>query len=472
MAALLQNMKSAFEASEALTNGISKDGQFRPYQIVLPLSFVGMAALYTSVGYAASIPFLICYLVWFFKSDIESNIVFLLAIQPFAALFKAGSQLPSFTVIFYFLLIVKALLFLKDNPFSRGPILSLMVMAFSFLMAIQLLNVIVVAAPIGKVVAFALNIALCVTSILALYASDSSSLLRMRSDVAICFPLAVAAMILVADMYPSLAYSVIPRESTFQTAGVIYDRFSGLAGDANYYSQLVLCAVALSLGDALVKGSKRVQFFDLIVTVFLIVQGARSYSKSYYITLFIVIVAFCILLGRRAFTGSKQKAALFIVCMPLLLGTVAVVAIELIMPGFMLRMETGQDISTGRFDIWSSYISGWLSNISYVVFGLGFDNARHVVGSGDAAHNAYLELFVELGLLGIICLAVIWAPALKSFKNIFNEPRVLYLVPLAVTCLGLALSDYDFVYLCISVLPCFRYLQGEEAVIGQNFIQS
>lgn len=440
---------------EILPSISSTDSGFRPYQIVLPLTLFGMVALHMYVGYVASIPFFVGYLIWFFRSDIESNLVFLLAVQPFSALFKAGAGLPSFAVAFYLVLIAKALFGMRGKA-ANHPVLYPLVAAFSVLAAAQLIDVIVVGASLNKVFAFLVNVALCVASILALGSEDGHSLKRMRSAVAICFPLSVAAMVLAANVFPSLAVDIASRESTFQTAGVVYDRFSGLVGDANYFSQLVLCAVAVSLGDLLVSKQKGYKVLDALIIIFLVAQGLRSYSKSFFITLALIAVVFCVVLGKRSFGGSKQKAVLFIVGIPLLAAILLAVILEVVLPGFTLRMASGQDLTTGRAAIWSAYLSEWLSNVGYMAFGFGFDNGRYASGLGAAAHNAYIELLTELGIVGLACLVVIVMPSLKNIKGVCNDPRLLYLLPLAVTCFGLALSDYDFVYVCISILPCFR----------------
>ncbi|MGN8751793.1 O-antigen ligase family protein [Collinsella sp. HCP3S3_D1] len=438
----------------------SADSGFQPYQIILPLTLFGMVALHMYIGYMASIPFFVGYLIWFFRSNIESNFVFLLAVQPFSGLFKAGAGLPSFAVVFYLVLIAKALFGMRGLA-ANHPVLYPLVAAFSVLAAAQLIDVIVVGASLNKVFAFLVNVALCVASILALDSEDGHSLKQMRSAVAMCFPLSVAAMVLAANVYPSLAVDIASRISTFQTAGVVYDRFSGLVGDANFFSQLVLCAVALSLGDLLVTKQKCYKVMDVLVTVFLVAQGLRSYSKSFSITLALIAVVFCVVLGKRSFGSSKQKAVLFIVGIPLLTAILLAVIFEVALPGFMLRMGSGQDLTTGRAAIWNAYLSKWLSNVGYMAFGFGFDNGRYASGLGDAAHNAYIELLTELGIVGLACLVFIVKPSLKNIKGVCSDPRLLYMLPLAITCFGLALSDYDFVYVCISILPCFQNRCGQ-----------
>ncbi len=78
------------------------------------------------------------------------------------------------------------------------------------------------------------------------------------------------------------------------------------------------------------------------------------------------------------------------------------------------------DISSGRFAIWNTAFERFLSS---PVFGVGWFGLRSAYLSGDA-HNVYLQLLAETGLIGFACFMFFFINALlKTIKKTKYESR-------------------------------------------------
>lgn len=99
------------------------------------------------------------------------------------------------------------------------------------------------------------------------------------------YSVAMCLTIVSADIFPEIPYIVMWEK---QTLLMSINRFSGLNADPNYYSQLVLVAICLLIGSLLAK-QKKTRLLGLLLGVFLIINGFRSISKSYALSIIVVI---------------------------------------------------------------------------------------------------------------------------------------------------------------------------------------
>lgn len=428
-----------------------------PSALIIPAMLFGMVLGFNYVGYYSSIAFFVVFTIWFWQASLVDSFVFLFAIQPLTTIFKLNSSTSSFAILFYALFILKAATErgrLTEYRLPEVPFAAVVV-----LIAVQGLDALFLGASMVKIMALLLNVMLCVVGSEWLLKSDSEKKDELFLLVAVSYCCSLVVMIVSADLFPSIPKTFL-HDSFFQSSGVVYERFSGLAGDANYYSQLVLCGIAFAIGifhSVRVNSSSAVM---VVVAVFLIVSGARSYSKSFYITLVIILVIGLFLLAKKGFR-SKQGVVSLIVALPIALFVVFVVVEQFVLPGFNLRLESGQDLTTGRTKIWAEYAELFFSNVYYVLFGTGFNNAQSFIDQSPASHNAYIEVIVEFGVIGTVStIAALW-PSLKSLRHFFSDVRLLYFAVIAITSAGLALSDYDFVFLSIMLLAAFS---GSESI--------
>jgi len=119
---------------------------------------------------------------------------------------------------------------------------------------------------------------------------------------------------------------------------------------------------------------------------------------------------------------------------------------------------TGANAAGWRIDHWNTVLS---LAASPQWIGVGWNRIQYLIPDGLGAHNGYLEVYVELGVLGCFALALLIA-ALASRALKARTP----LVPLAVLILLLTISDPGLMYppLCYAVLLLFFSDEGRPGI--------
>ena len=166
------------------------------------------------------------------------------------------------------------------------------------------------------------------------------------------------------------------------------------ANSLAYYS---VTGVALGL-VGIDQYEKRKRILSLVATLFFILMGVMTLSRSW-----MVAVALCILLflvGRaRSFRSAAQTV---------LIGVVAVIAIAYVIQvvpelreGFIGRWQSS-DVATGneRTDLFWEYHGIWLSNIRYILTGTGVTQYKQITGVYHGLHNMLQQIFLSYGVIG------------------------------------------------------------------------
>lgn len=93
--------------------------------------------------------------------------------------------------------------------------------------------------------------------------------------------------------------------------------------------------------------------------------------------------------------------------------------------------QTEEGDLSGRDVIYANIFNNWLNSEQYtqLLFGYGFLGSRKLSGTGNVAHNDWLELLANFGILGVLVYLVLFY---FLFKNCFNsqwstEKRILLL---------------------------------------------
>ena len=172
--------------------------------------------------------------------------------------------------------------------------------------------------------------------------------------------------------------------------GVRSLRFSGLNYDPNYYSIGVIIVIFLCLRLFFNKEGNRLVLGSLIAS--LVVFGFISYSKMFLLSILLLTVIFMF----YRMKSPKQLITTFVSV--LIIGFVFYWwANQSGYLGAILERLSGDDISTGRFDIWKAYLDYiWDSPIT-LFFGDGLGSPYYL---SHGPHNAYIELIFFLGIIG------------------------------------------------------------------------
>ena len=240
------------------------------------------------------------------------------------------------------------------------------------------------------------------------------------------------------------------------------NRFSGINGDPNYYSQLVLVSVALLISCIIYESSKKCKgskFNKIILTMILTICGFRSRSKSYAITILVIFIMLIIYVYKNKFKYdrgfNKIKALYFVVLLIVSILGAYIIISNIIIPVITSRNE-GVDFLTGRGYIWKDYISTILNNPFIILNGVGPSNGWAVVakfiGHGDAAHNVYLEIIVEIGVLSTILCLFVLRRLFNNTKLIYNNVFSIFVIIFMFTSLGLSLSSNDAIFILLPLI--------------------
>lgn len=169
-------------------------------------------------------------------------------------------------------------------------------------------------------------------------------------------------------------------------------RFFGLAFDSNFYALSNYVVIAY-----LLFAFERLSVFRTALILFFAITGLQTISKSYLLTLAVLIVCYFI---KNAMHLKKFLAPLLVfgVAVSLFIFISEELGYNVVDLTFSRFVKGGTfaDNTTGRAEIWSEYISMFKNaSLKELLFGFGF-NATVV----EAAHNTFIEFFFHYGLIG------------------------------------------------------------------------
>jgi hypothetical protein len=216
-------------------------------------------------------------------------------------------------------------------------------------------------------------------------------------------------------------------------------RFSGLSYDANFYAIIALITLCILLFGFQYRF--RSNFVWTIMTFTTVVLGMLTYSKSFYLPLFLILVISVIKTDKNIRTKIIKAIPLM-----LILCFIFRAQMGIIVNLFLIRLTESDGVNgltTGRYELWVEYLQRIGSSFESIVIG----NGVRSVGL-KAAHNTYLEIIYKFGLLGLlvdigymgICIKLV---GLVKHKKSINEIATVLLLLL----LFFNLSAYTFLAL-------------------------
>ena len=221
-------------------------------------------------------------------------------------------------------------------------------------------------------------------------------------------------------------------------------RFSALYLDPNYFSVSVLFAMFLCVMLLLNKQGGRILLIPVIVA--LTAFGFLTYSKMFLLVFVLMMLLFIL------WEARSPKRIIGTLVVVLLAGGVLIQ--WLLKSGYVdviIDRLSGDDISTGRFDIWKIYFEYMLEHPITLLIGDGVGAPNQ---SGVAPHNTYIESMYMLGIMGsaLFLLAIISILVCRRFaikRNIMNYALIVFFGIMAGT-LG-CLTNNDLLYYCMLI---------------------
>lgn len=416
----------------------------------LSLTWSVYAFMFNSFNYAFGFVFSVFYTAVFLFLTPEKKYYFILFTLPFASIFKIASGLPSTIVLLYLLYIIHVISQKNMKIKTVDCLLLLLIILFQFI------SITIYQGSYANLLSFILNIIFMKVCILSfIHLPDKNRVLFNSVSI---FGIAMSLSIVIADIFPDIPYIVMWEK---QTLLMSINRFSGLNADPNYYSQLVLVAICLLIASLFTK-QKTVRLLVFLLCMFLVVSGFRSISKSYALSMVVILTAsfyyFINSLPQKSYIDGLKKILSSIVIINAGIISLILVIREFVIPIFEKRTETN-DILTGRGDIWKDYIELLTVKPEILSIGVGFSNDANILGKElgvyMAPHNVYLELAVGCGLIGIFLLLILFRDLFKKCGSTIKSPFFMYILIFSFTSFGLSISSNDAFFILIPLIILF-----------------
>lgn len=173
-------------------------------------------------------------------------------------------------------------------------------------------------------------------------------------------------------------------------------RFSGLAFDSNFYGILAIITLCILIFEYGYEIKNTIVWYVLFV--FTIYCGLVTYSKTFFLCFFVVIIVALI----KADNKIRKRFLYFI---PVII--VGLIVFWSKISEFMVTMfgrfqgggsNTLDDLTTGRFSIWLKYVSKIFASFKSFMFGNGIQYVPNLM----AAHNTILEILYKFGFVGFL----------------------------------------------------------------------
>ena len=225
-------------------------------------------------------------------------------------------------------------------------------------------------------------------------------------------------------------------------------RFFGLAFDANFYAlsnYIVLAYLLFCFNDLTV--------FRGLLTLFLMISGALTISKSYFLVVGIILAFYVIknLSKVKRVAGFVLVAIVGIALFSLVSNKLGYNAIDMVLSRF-IQGATFADNTTGRVDIWIKYFNIFKSaSVKQFIFGFGF-NAEVKA----AAHNTFLEFFYHYGVIGSGIWLAFFVYCFKVFRrNVINFEKQSAMLLIALLAGTFFLSAYTYEAFWLGIVISF-----------------
>ena len=423
--------------------------------IVLSGIWIVYSAIFNLYSYSYGIIFSAFYLLLFLGLSTENKYYVILFTLPIASIFKISSDLPSVLIILFTFYLFHVLIINSIKVKKTDYLFLIAIISFQFI------SIYFYQGSYISLLSFILNILFMKACILNFNSISSKKQILFKSSYV--FAMSMFISILVSDIFPNIPYIVFLEK---QTLLMSINRFSGLNGDPNYFNQLILIAICL-LFASLLKVENKNKWLLILLYLFLLLNGFRSISKSYAISIIVVFILSLYYKNKLVSFKSKLinvKALKLLVSFSLFVAgiiSIFILSKYVVIPVFQARTDTN-DILTGRGDIWIHYLKLLSQNPEIIMTGVGFSNNAAILskqfGIYMVPHNVYIEILVDCGLIVICLLFLFFREICSNLKVKRQDPYFMFLIIILFTSFGLSLSSNDAFFV---FLPLITLISGE-----------
>lgn len=317
-------------------------------------------------------------LVIFLVSSVSHCFSLLLFLIPFSSILKINVDGMSFFTILFFIVVLKMII--KKKSIHRSVLISVVLFAiycFLFSGLSQVTTIITIIAGLMMIYSLrTINVDIRTSiSAFAIGVIGASVIALMKNN----FPIVNT---FVSD-------SMLKLDSDNYAL-----RFVGLQGNPNYYTLDIIILLAVIIVMMYYKKASR---FFTVILITVSIFGLMSVSKSFFI-------AWILLIGILFILSIKQGLGKFVKFLIIVFvgGFVVYFFAHDYLNTYLFRFmeDSGSSlgsITTGRTEIWKTYIDAIFNNIKIFLFGNGLNT---ILEGNRGTHNTYLECLFDLGCVG------------------------------------------------------------------------
>lgn len=219
--------------------------------------------------------------------------------------------------------------------------------------------------------------------------------------------------------------------------------FSGLMGPFGWYTQLgaysafILTAIINFLIFSKEKFFQKLFLVFLFFLMFFCFVFSLSRGAWVVFPLSLIIIFFMVSFNKKVRKEKRVRLKITFICIIIFVVYFLMYCLNLREIGFLNK----EILLSGRDKIWKETIS---LIIKYPLFGVGLYRAPFVLSSHTDAHNAYLNLLLETGILGFIPFLLIIICYLKKMFIFFirrDIEKAVYILTFFSICLGFLIND-------------------------------
>lgn len=251
-------------------------------------------------------------------------------------------------------------------------------------------------------------------------------------------------------------------EATLVSMNTGLTRFSFAGGDPNYFALSLVLAVPMAWLLVLQSRGRAVSAFNLAFIALAVIAigltGSRGGAISAIVALSIIPVTYWHL-------GFWRKIGLTLALAATAFGALYVIPDVTIQRFLETPDAVSEDNLAGRIGIWQAGLDVLRENEQAVVIGVGSGNFRYAVeralGDDRTAHNAYLNVWVDNGFIGILLFLSFFAIATLphlSQKTLIRSFAVILVGSMLVGIFGLSWEREKALWFTVAILAVHRPL--------------
>ncbi len=234
----------------------------------------------------------------------------------------------------------------------------------------------------------------------------------------------------------------------------ITNRNLGNAGDPNYLGLYILISIIFLINQIKENGFS---FNKLLIIIFLGIGGFSTSSRSFMLLLIIEILPFIYILFVDFIKKFKLKKIL-------LIGIAIVICV------FFLRIFSENidfiysrfdnatnlnELTNGRSDIAMLYLNKLTSSGMRTLFGYGINKYPVNMEIFEYAHNAYIEILVTVGIIGVLSIIFLLIYVISTVKIKIWSIKFLPIIIFCIISFSINIVEVECFYFLIVII--FKY---------------